>query len=111
VVCIRNDIFTHHKVLLVNGHIRGKVQKYVMTGSANWSSPGLRASDEVVTEIRDAGVLYDQYRSNYEYLKKVVARNSQKKRKSLKTYQLQLTGSQVLDVRGMTDAQLAGMQG
>ncbi len=111
VLCIRNDIFTHHKALLVNGSIRGKVQKYVMTGSANWSSPGLRASDEVVTEIQNAGALYDQYRANYEYLKKVVKRNSLKKRKkssSAKTFVLQLSDSQVLDVRGMTDEQLSG---
>ena len=40
VLCIRNDIFTHQKALLVNGFVRGAVQKYVMTGSANWSSPG-----------------------------------------------------------------------
>jgi phosphatidylserine/phosphatidylglycerophosphate/cardiolipin synthase-like enzyme len=82
-----------------------------MTGSANWSSPGLRASDEVVTEIQNAGALYDQYRANYEYLKKVVKRNSLKKRKkssSAKTFVLQLSDSQVLDVRGMTDEQLSG---
>jgi PKD repeat protein len=110
VLCIRNDIFTHHKALLVNGFIRGKVQKYVMTGSANWSSPGLRASDEVITEIQDAGALYDQYKANTEYLKKVIKRNSLKKpkKRSAQTYMLQLSGSQQLDVRGLTDQQLAG---
>jgi phosphatidylserine/phosphatidylglycerophosphate/cardiolipin synthase-like enzyme len=110
VLCIRNDIFTHHKALLVNGFIRGKVQKYVMTGSANWSSPGLRASDEIITEIQDAGALYDQYKANTEYLKKVIKRNSLKKpkKKSAQTYMLQLSGSQQLDVRGLTDEQLAG---
>ena len=81
VLCIRNDIFTHQKALLVKGFVRGSVQKYVMTGSANWSSPGLRASDEVITEIRNAGALYDQYKANGEYLKKVVKRNSAKKSK------------------------------
>jgi phosphatidylserine/phosphatidylglycerophosphate/cardiolipin synthase-like enzyme len=110
VLCIRNDIFTHQKTLLVNGFIRGSVQKYVMSGSSNWSSPGLRASDEVITEIRNAGSLYDQYVANYQYLKKVVKRNSVKTRKksSAQTYMLQLSGSQQLDVRGMTDEQLAG---
>ena len=110
VLCIRNDIFTHQKALLVNGFIRGAVQKYVMTGSANWSSPGLRASDEVITEIQNAGALYDQYKANGEYLKKVVTRNSPKKtkKKSAQTYMLQLSGSQQLDVRGMTDEQLTG---
>jgi PKD repeat protein len=114
VLCIRNDIFTHHKVLLVDGYVRGAVQKYVMTGSANWSSPGLRASDEIITEIQNAPDLYDQYRANYEYLKKVVAKNSVKKRKkssASKTFMLQLSGSQQLDVRGMTDEQLAGQEG
>jgi translation initiation factor 2 gamma subunit (eIF-2gamma) len=85
-----------------------------MTGSANWSSPGLRASDEIITEIQNAPDLYDQYRANYEYLKKVVAKNSVKKRKkssASKTFMLQLSGSQQLDVRGMTDEQLAGQEG
>jgi phosphatidylserine/phosphatidylglycerophosphate/cardiolipin synthase-like enzyme len=110
VLCIRNDIFTHHKTLMVNGVIRGHRQKYVMTGSANWSSPGLRASDEIVTEIQHADGLYDQYLANHNYLKKVVKRNSVKKRKSssAQTYMLQLSESQVLDVRGMTDEQLTG---
>ena len=110
VLCIRNDIFTHQKALLVKGFVRGAVQKYVMTGSANWSSPGLRASDEIITEIRNAGPLYDQYKANGEYLKKVVTRNSAKKTKkrSAQTYMLQLSGSQQLDVRGMTDEQMKG---
>jgi PKD repeat protein len=113
--CIRNDIFTHNKVMLVNGFVRGHRQKYVMTGSANFSSPGLRASDELVTEIQDAPGLYAQYKKNYDYLKKVVAKNSikkkKKKKKKAKTYMLQLSGSQQLNVTGMTDAQLAGQQG
>ncbi len=110
VLCIRNDIFTHQKALLVNGFIRGAVQKYVMTGSANWSSPGLRSSDEIITEIQNAGALYDQYKANGEYLKKVVTRNSVKKSKkrSAQTYMLQLSGSQQLDVTGMSDEQLTG---
>jgi phosphatidylserine/phosphatidylglycerophosphate/cardiolipin synthase-like enzyme len=113
VLCIRNDLFTHHKAMMVNGHVRGRVQKYVMSGSANWSSPGLRASDELITEIQDAGKLYDEYVSNFTFMKKVVARNSLKKKRSrsAQTYMLQLSGSQVLDVRGMTDEQLAGQLG
>jgi phosphatidylserine/phosphatidylglycerophosphate/cardiolipin synthase-like enzyme len=81
-----------------------------MTGSANWSSPGLRASDEIITEIQDAGALYDQYRANTEYLKKVIKRNSLKKpkKRSAQTYMLQLSGSQQLDVTGMSDEQMAG---
>ncbi len=112
VLCIRNDIFTHHKALLVNGFVRGSVQKYVMTGSANWSSPGLRASDEIITEIQNAGALYDQYRANAEYLKKVVKRNSikAKKKSSAKTFMLQLSDSQQLDVRGLSEEQLADQE-
>lgn len=108
VLCIRNDIFTHNKVLLVDGFVRGKAQKYVMSGSSNWSSPGLRSSDEVITEIQSAGHLYDQYLANYQYLKTVVARNSKKSKRS--SYTLALSEGQTLDVRGMTDAQLAGQE-
>ncbi|MGB7980836.1 MAG: PKD domain-containing protein [Candidatus Nanopelagicales bacterium] len=109
VTCIRNDIFTHNKTMLVNGWVRGKKQKYIMSGSSNFSSPGLRASDEVITEIQGASALYEQYKTNYAYLKKVVAKNSSKKKSkksSAKTFLLQLSGSQQLDVRGMTDQQL-----
>jgi PKD repeat protein len=112
--CIRNDIFTHNKVMLVNGFIHGKRQKYVMTGSANWSSPGLRSSDELVTEIQSAPALYKQYKKNYDYLKKVVAKNSikkKKKKRSAKTFLLQLSGSQQLDVTGMSDAEIRGLEG
>ncbi len=106
--CIRKDIFTHHKVMLINGFVRGKAQKYVMTGSANWSSPGLRASDEIVTEIQSANTLYKQYLKNYNYQKKVVARNSIKKRKKAKTFMLSLSATQQLDVTGMSDEDLKG---
>lgn len=112
VTCIRPDIFTHNKVMLVKGMVRGKNQRYVMTGSANWSSPGLRSSDELITEIQKSKKLYLQYKENYKYQKAVVARNSAKKTKkkksAAKTFMVALSGSQQLDVRGMTDEQLAG---
>ena len=108
VACIRNDIFTHHKTVLVNGFIRGKVQKYVMSGSANWSSPGLRASDEVITEIQNAGHLYNQYFYNLQYLKSVVARNSRKS--ALQSMEASGSPTATVDVRGMTDAQLEGQE-
>lgn len=114
VVCIRSDIYTHNKTMLVNGFIHGRRQKYVMSGSANWSSPGLRSSDEVITEIENSPALYKQYKANYAYLKSVVAKNSAvppKKTKTSMTYTLHLSGSQQLDVRGMTDEQLAGQEG
>ncbi len=105
VLCITNDILTHHKAMLVNGHVRGRVQKYVMSGSANWSAPGLRASDEIITEIQDAPALYDQYLANFQYVKQVLARNSstKKRSRSAQAYVLQQRGGQQLDVRGMTD--------
>ncbi len=111
VACIRADVYTHHKLLMVNGHIHGKPQKYVMTGTSNWSRSSLRLSDELITEIQHAGALYDQYRSNHEYIKKVVAKNSLKKGKKATVYRLQLSQSQVLDVRGLTDEQLAADEG
>jgi phosphatidylserine/phosphatidylglycerophosphate/cardiolipin synthase-like enzyme len=78
VVCIRNDIFTHQKVMIVDGWIRGAAQKYVMSGSSNWSSPGLRASDEIITEIQNAPALYAQQNSNMNYLDTVIKRNTAK---------------------------------
>ena len=113
VMCLRPDIYTHNKTMLVKGVIHGKRQKYVMSGSANWSSPGLRSSDEVITELQDSPAIYKQYKANYDYLKTVVAKNSapkptKKKKKKALTYVLNLSGSQQLDVRGMTDEQLAG---
>lgn len=124
VVCIRNDIFTHHKVMLVDGSIHGAVQKYILTGSSNFSSPGLRASDEVITEIQNAPVLYNQYLSSLNGLKSVIAKNTANtpsagnkpkdgkknvKKNSIMTFSLK--GSQQLDVRGMTDEQLGMDQG
>jgi phosphatidylserine/phosphatidylglycerophosphate/cardiolipin synthase-like enzyme len=82
-----------------------------MTGSANWSSPGLRTSDEIVTEIQNAPALYKQYKKNYDYLKKVVAKNSKKRKKKRKrkTYMIQLSGSQQLNVTGMTEEELRNL--
>jgi phosphatidylserine/phosphatidylglycerophosphate/cardiolipin synthase-like enzyme len=122
VVCVRNDIFTHHKVMLVDGMIHGQVQKYVMTGAANWSSPALRSSDEIVTEIQTAPALYDQYLVNINHLKEVVRRNTAgassiagpssgkvgKSDLSAMTTVLDIPKDSTLDVRGLTDAQLAG---
>jgi phosphatidylserine/phosphatidylglycerophosphate/cardiolipin synthase-like enzyme len=110
--CIRNDIFTHQKVMIVNGFIRGSVQKYVMSGSSNWSSPGLRESDEIITEIQHADALYAQQLANMKFLDKVVSRNTAKtpkkgnkpkdgkkvKKTSIQT--LSITGGVQLDVRG-----------
>lgn len=105
VKCIRNDIYTHNKAMLVRGVIHGRNQKYVMSGSANWSSPGLRSSDEIITEMQKAPAVYERYKTNYDYLKKVVAKNSSTSKKAL-TYRLELSDSQQVDVRGMTDEQL-----
>jgi hypothetical protein len=112
VLCIRNDIFTHHKLMLVNGHVRGAVQKYVMSGSANWSTPGLRQSDEVITEIRRASDVYKQYLSNFNHMRSVVAQNSVragKKGRKKSSFQLRVLSDQVVDVRGATMSQLRSL--
>ncbi|MGV1004421.1 MAG: phospholipase D-like domain-containing protein [Candidatus Nanopelagicales bacterium] len=120
VVCIRNDIFTHHKVMLVDGMIHGAQQKYILTGSSNFSSPGLRGSDEVITEIQGAPTLYNQYLVALNGLKSVIAKNTastpsagnkpkDKKKKKVKKSSIMtfsLKSGQQLDVRGMTDEDL-----
>ncbi len=105
VACIRNDIYTHNKAMLVRGVIHGRHQKFVMSGSANWSQPGLRSSDEIITEMQKAPAVYDRYKTNYDYLKRVVAKNSSTQQRSL-TYRLQVSDGQQVNVRGMTDEQL-----
>lgn len=59
--CRASHPFTHQKVLLVDGSVRGKVQKYVMTGSANWTENGLHNNDDLVTELLDAPSIHDAY--------------------------------------------------
>lgn len=74
--CRASSWFTHEKVLLVDGMVRGKVQKYVMTGSANWTATGLHANDEVVTELFDAPAVHDAYLRAHRREKTVFTRAS-----------------------------------
>lgn len=73
VVCEPPQLFTHHKVMLVDGMVHGKVQKYVMTGSANWSQSGLVRNDELVTELSDAPAIHDAYLKAHRHLVEVLA--------------------------------------
>lgn len=50
-----------------------------MSGSSNWSSPGLRASDEIIIEIQQAPALWAQQNANMNYLDSVIKRNTAKK--------------------------------
>jgi hypothetical protein len=59
--CRQSRMFTHQKVLLVDGMIRGTVQKYVMTGTANWTQTGLRSNDDLVAEYWEAPRIHAAY--------------------------------------------------
>lgn len=72
--CKGPGVFTHQKVMLVDGVVRGKVQKYVLTGSANWSETGLLNNDEVVVELLEAPRIYRAYLKAYQHQKDVFAR-------------------------------------
>lgn len=71
--CAGSPIFTHQKVMLVDGFVRGRVQKYVMTGSANWSETGLKRNDEMVVELQDAPQVYAAYLDAFKHQKHAFA--------------------------------------
>jgi PKD repeat protein len=71
--CAGSTMFTHQKVLLVDGLVQGKRQKYVMTGSANWSESALRRNDEVVVELKDAPAIHDAYATAFKHQKRLFA--------------------------------------
>ncbi len=59
------DERVHTKYLLVNGYFgTDRSSWYVFTGSANWTRPSLRQSDEVTLRIRSKGT-YMRYASNF----------------------------------------------
>lgn len=72
--CRESRLFTHEKVLLVDGLVHGRVQKYVMTGSANWTDTGLHHNDDVVTELLDAPTIHDAYLRAHRHQKEELAR-------------------------------------
>lgn len=72
--CRGSSLFTHAKVMLVDGMVHGKVQKYVMTGSANWTMSGLRHNDDLVTELIDAPAIHDAYLTAHRHQKEAFAR-------------------------------------
>lgn len=71
--CSGSQMFTHQKLMLVDGMVHGRVQKYVMTGSANWSESGLLRNDEVVTELLDAPAIHEACLKAYRHQKDVLA--------------------------------------
>ncbi|MCX5200770.1 phospholipase D-like domain-containing protein [Streptomyces sp. NBC_00237] len=59
------NVGLHSKYVLVNGTYEGKSgRKLVFTGSHNYSYAALRANDETLLKIDDAG-LYDQFKENH----------------------------------------------
>lgn len=72
--CRESSLFTHGKVMLVDGMVNGKVQKYVMTGSANWTVNGLHHNDDLVTELIDAPAFHDAYLTAHKHQKQALPR-------------------------------------
>lgn len=61
------DAWVHSKYVLIDGTYAGRSRKVVITGSPNYTVPGLRNNDEAMLSIEDAGT-YDAYRSNFSRL-------------------------------------------
>lgn len=74
ILCGEYQLFTHQKVVLVNGMVHGKVQKYVMTGSANWTDSGLHYNDDFITELQDVPAIHDAYLAAHRHEKDVFVR-------------------------------------
>jgi phosphatidylserine/phosphatidylglycerophosphate/cardiolipin synthase-like enzyme len=70
-----SPIFTHNKVVMIDGMVDGKVQKVVVTGSANFTRAALRSNDEVMFRIHAVRV-YNAFRANYDLLRKIVISKS-----------------------------------
>ncbi|MGW7412513.1 phospholipase D-like domain-containing protein [Streptomyces sp. NPDC054863] len=61
----KNPVGLHSKYVLVNGTYEGRAgRKLVFTGSHNYSYAALRANDETLLKIDNAG-LYDQFKENH----------------------------------------------
>lgn len=65
--CSRTDLLPREQVMLVNGFVNGRAQKYVMTGSAAWTDEDLRSRDAMVIELQDAAVVHAQYRAHLDH--------------------------------------------
>jgi phosphatidylserine/phosphatidylglycerophosphate/cardiolipin synthase-like enzyme len=61
------EAYAHSKYVAIGGTYAGRDRRLVITGSPNTTLPGLRANDEAMLEIRDAGV-YGAYESNFAKL-------------------------------------------
>lgn len=63
--CGSDPVWTHQKLLLVEGGFYGRPDRtLVWTGSHNWSHNSLRQSDEAMVQIEDPA-LHAAYRSNF----------------------------------------------
>jgi phosphatidylserine/phosphatidylglycerophosphate/cardiolipin synthase-like enzyme len=58
------EAYVHSKYVAIGGTYAGRERRLVITGSPNYTVPGLRDNDEAMLEIEDAGV-YGAYESNF----------------------------------------------
>ncbi|WP_189827761.1 phospholipase D-like domain-containing protein [Streptomyces finlayi] len=64
----KNPVGLHSKYVLINGTYEGRAgRKLVFTGSHNLSYAALRANDETLLKIDDAGI-YDQFKANHQQI-------------------------------------------
>lgn len=58
------ESYVHSKYIAIGGTYAGHDRRLVITGSPNYTDPGLRHNDEAMLEIEDEGV-YGAYESNF----------------------------------------------
>jgi len=58
------EAYVHSKYVAIGGTYAGHDRRLVITGSPNYTEPGLRHNDEAMLEIEDASV-YGAYESNF----------------------------------------------
>jgi phosphatidylserine/phosphatidylglycerophosphate/cardiolipin synthase-like enzyme len=58
------EAYVHSKYIAIGGTYAGHDRRLVITGSPNYTVPGLRDNDEAMLEIEDAS-LYGAYESNF----------------------------------------------
>jgi phosphatidylserine/phosphatidylglycerophosphate/cardiolipin synthase-like enzyme len=66
------DAYVHSKYVTIGGTYAGREQRLIITGSPNYTLPGLRHNDEATLEIEGAGV-YGAYESNFAELWRTAA--------------------------------------
>lgn len=58
------EAYVHSKYVAIDGTYAGHERRLVITGSPNYTGPGLRDNDEAMLEIEDAGV-HGAYENNF----------------------------------------------